>query len=191
MDLLGARAIPALIAALASGAAAAAGPGCAALDGSYRYEGVAGKGEARTLGEFASAAEARKLYPASPPGTRAPILKLTGNGVIRQAAAQKPLASRVSLAHDAGSTRLTYLDERGRTLVVSRLEASGEWRCEGTRLARTWERTAGLGDAIRTERVLETLERDAAGRLVHRESVTVIEGGGRGRLEETRFEPAR
>jgi hypothetical protein len=196
MDLLRARAIPALIAALGA-AAAAADPGCAAIEGTYRYVGVtAGKGEPGTLGDFATRAVSAKLYaPSTAPAaaSRAPS-KLSGNGVIdipMSMRKRKPLASRVTFAREAGSTRLTYLDEAGRTLVESRLEPSAEWRCDGTRLARTWERMSGLADDIRTERVEETLERDAAGRLVHRESVTVIEGKGRGRVEETRFEPAR
>lgn len=111
--------------------------------------------------------------------------------MIHQGPARKPLASRVAFAYEAGAARLRYLDDAGRTIVEARLEASGPWRCEGTRLTRTWERTSGLGDDIRTERVVEALERDGAGRLVHRESVTVIEGKGRARVEETRFDPAR
>jgi hypothetical protein len=182
------------MAAFAAGAAIA-GPGCAAIDGTYRYEGVAaGPGEAGTLGAFATPAVSGKLYaPSSAAAGRGPG-KLSGNGVIdipMSMRKRKSLASRVTFAYDGGSTQLRYLDQAGKTLVETRLEASGEWHCDGTRLVRTWEHMSGLGDDIRTERVEETLERDGAGRLVHRESVTVVEGRGRARVEETRFDPAR
>jgi hypothetical protein len=58
------------------------------------------------------------------------------------------------------------------------------------RLARSFEHLAGLGDAIRTERVEEALERDGAGNLVHRQSIKVAEGPGRSRVVEARFAPA-
>jgi len=196
VDLFRPRAVPALIATLGV-AAAAADPGCRAIDGTYRYEAAAsGAAEPGTLGEFVTPAVRGKLY-ASQPAPAAAGRKprnLSGNGVIdipMSMRKRKSLASRVTFAYDGRSTQLRYLDQAGKTLLDARLEASWEWRCEGTRLVRTWEHMSGLGDDIRTERVEEALERDGAGRLVHRERVTVIEGAGRGRVLETRFEPAR
>lgn len=196
MDLLRPRAVPALIAALGVVAAAAADPGCRAIDGTYRYEAAAsGPGEPGTLGEFVTPAARGKLYapqPAPAAAGRAPR-NLSGNGVIdipMSMRRRKSLASRVTFAYDGRSTQLRYLDPAGKTLLEARLEPSVEWRCDGTRLVRTWEHMSGLGDDIRTERVEEALERDGAGNLVHRERVTVLEGSGRGRLRETRFGPA-
>ena len=189
MDFIRPRAVPALIASLAA-TAALAGPGCASIDGTYRFEGLPPSHEgSTTLAEFAPRAEAQKLY-SSRPGSATPP-GFMGNGVMRRPPARKALASRVAFAYEAGGARLRYLDDAGRTLVEARLEASGPWRCEGTRLVRRWERMSGLGDEIRTERVEEALERDGAGRLVHREAVTVIEGSGRGQVRETRFDPVR
>jgi len=187
MDFFRARAIPALIAALSVPAAAGAGPGCAAIDGTYRYEAIAPRHDrVDTLAVFATPEENRKLFAPTAHGTP---LKLSGNGVIQRGPKEKALASRVTFAYAPGSTRLSYLDAAGQPLVESRLEESGPWRCEGTRLVLVHERMAGLGDAIRTERDEEVLERDGKGNLVHRETITVVEGAGQSRVEEARYAP--
>jgi hypothetical protein len=66
----------------------------------------------------------------------------------------------------------------------------GKWACKGEHLERSTERAAGLGDSIRTEKVTETIERNARGELVYRQVVTVLDPKGVKPTEQTAVFPA-
>ena len=184
MDFLRPRAIPALIAALTLPCAAA---DCAALKGTYRFTS-AGTGEAK-LSDLTLSRERSKLFRVDERGTGPG--SLAGSNVIQRHKVT-PIAESAALTHSAKGTRLRYMDAAGKTLAETTIDDTGRWACKGNRLERSRERTAGLGDVIRSEKVVETLERNAAGDLLLRETVTVLEPpGGRPRIIESRFPAAR
>ena len=184
MDLVGSRAIPALIAALACGSAAA---DCAPLQGTYRFAS-AGAGE-KKLSDLTLSRERSKLFRVDEKGT-GPGSFAGGNVIQRRKLA--PIAESAALTHSAKGTRLRYMDVAGKTLAETTIDDTGRWACKGNRLERSRERTAGLGEEIRTEKVVETLERNAAGDLVLRETVTVLNPNGvPSKVTESRFPAAR
>ncbi len=165
-----------LAAAFASALPIVAAADCHRLDGTYRAESVERTdGEPQRLADLTFGPERRKLYrmdePGHPPGG------LAGGGQPLSKAKVTYLASTATLAYAPGATRLRFMDAGGKLLAESRLDAPKPWQCAGERLSRSSQHTRGLGDDIRTERVEESLERDAAGALVHREIATIVEGG--------------
>ena len=186
MDLLRPRAIPALIALAALPSAAA---DCASVQGTYRYKS-AGPGESVSLSVLTLSKERSKLFRVDDKGT-APG-SLTGGGQPVRAPKVTSLAETATLIHTAKDTRLRFTDAAGKTLAEMTVNDIGRWSCKGKHLERSRERTAGLGDAIRTENVVETLERNDAGDLVLKTTVTVVSPPGRTpRVVEARFPAVR
>jgi hypothetical protein len=184
VDFLRPRAIPALIAALACGSAAA---DCAPLQGTYRFAS-AGAGETK-LSDLTLSRERSKLFRVDDKGTGPSSF---GGGNVIQRRKVTPIAESAALIHSAKGTRLRFMDAGGKTLAETTIDDTGRWACKGNRLERGRERTAGLGEEIRTEKVVETLERNAAGDLVLRETVTVLKPpGSQPRVTESRFPAAR
>ena len=184
MDLFRPRAIPALIAALALPCAAAAD--CAALQGTYRFAAASGEGK---LSDLTMSRERSKLFRVDEKGTGPG--SFAGSQVIQRRKVT-PIAETAALAHSAKGTRLRYMDAAGKTLAETTIDDTGRWKCQGNRLERSRERTAGLGDEIRSEKVVETLERNTAGDLVLRETVTILRpAGAKPKLTETRFPAVR
>jgi hypothetical protein len=84
------------------------------------------------------------------------------------------------------------MDAAGKTLAETTINDTGRWACKGDRLERSKERTAGLGDAIRIEKVAETFSRNPAGDLVLRESVTIVDQpAAKPKVTEARFPAVR
>jgi hypothetical protein len=185
MDLLRPRAIPALIAALACASAAA---DCASLGGTYRYKS-AGPGEPISLSVLTLSKERTKLFRVDDKGT-GPGALAGGSEPIR-ARKVTPLAETATLIHTSKDTRLRFIDASGKALAEMTINDTGRWSCKGNHLERTKERTAGLGEAIRTEKVVETLERDAKGDLILRTTVTVVDAPVKPKVTEARFPAAR
>jgi hypothetical protein len=146
---------------------------CSKLDGTYRFKANGATGtEPAELSGLSTGPERRNLFKyEGPPPT---------GGLSSTQPRTRPkvtvLATSATLAYAPKNTRLKYMDATGKVLAKSRIDSPDPWTCKGERLVRSLERTGGLGNAIRTERVEEVLERDAAGNLVHRESTTIIEG---------------
>ena len=180
MDLFRPRAIPALIAALAATGAHAA---CEALDGTYRYEAAAlVDGRPRYLSDLTLGPERRRLMRSEGTTRGAP-----GFSSSEPRARQKVthLATTGRLAAVARGGTIEFRDSAGKVLATIGI---GEgWSCKGESLERQAERTAGLGDNIRTERLQERLSK-VGGDLVYTETVTTIEpAGGKPKKTETRF----
>jgi hypothetical protein len=187
MDFLRTRAIPALSALLCAHAFAADAD-CSKLDGRYRYEAVAPvNGQPRYLSYFATGSEARKLTRTDNQGTKP---DLSSSQTMRRPKVTH-LATSVRVAYAPKSTLFHFLDAEGHELAAAAIGKPNPWTCRDGQLTRSTERTSGLGNAIRTERVEEVLERNAAGELVHRETATVVEGGKGKRVTEARFAAIR
>ena len=185
MDFLRPRAVPALIAALALPCAAAVD--CASLQGTYRFTS-AGSGEAK-LSDLTLSRERSKLFRMDEKGTGPG--SLAGSQVIQRRKVT-PIAETAALAHSPKGTRMRYMDAAGKTLADIGIDDGGRWACKANRLERSRERTAGLGDEIRSEKVVETLERNAAGDLILRETVTILRPpGSKPKVTETRFPAVR
>jgi hypothetical protein len=183
VDFLRPRAIPALIAALALPCAAA---DCASLQGTYRFASAAGEAK---LSDLTLSRERSKLFRVDEKGTGPASL---GGGNVIQRRKVTPIAETAALSHSSKGTRLRYMDAAGKALAESTIDDTGRWACKGNHLERSRERTAGLGDEIRSEKVVETLERNAAGDLVLRETVTVLKPpGSKPKVTESRFPAAR
>jgi hypothetical protein len=183
LDFLGPRAIPALIAALACGGAAA---DCGPLQGTYRFSAAAGEAK---LSDLTLSRERSKLFRVDDKG-RGP--SSFGGGQLIQRRKVTPIAESAALTHSAKGTRLRFMDAAGKTLAETPIDDTGRWACKGRRLERSRERTAGLGEEIRSEKVVETLERNAAGDLVLRETVTILKPpGGTPKVAESRFPALR
>jgi hypothetical protein len=182
VDLLRSRAIPALIAALALPCAAA---DCTTLNGTYRYKS-AGPATDVKLSDLSMSRERNKLFHVESKGSGA------GSGGLIRRPKTTPLAETVTLVHSAKDTRLKFMDAAGKPLAEMTINDTGRWSCKNGRLERSKERTAGLADIVRTEKVVETLERNAAGDLVLRETVTIIKPGtGTPKVTQARFPAAR
>jgi hypothetical protein len=185
VDLLRPRAIPALIAALALPCAAA---DCASLQGTYRYKSAGPAMEAK-LSDLSMSRERNKLHRVESKGSGAG--SLAGGGVI-QRPKTTPLAEAATLSVTAKDTRLKFMDAAGKVLAEMTINDTGRWACKGGKLERRRERTAGLGDVIRTEKVMETLERNAAGDLVYRETTAVVGAkDAKPKVIEARFPAAK
>jgi hypothetical protein len=185
MDLLRPRAIPALIAALACASAAA---DCASVQGTYRYKS-AGPGESVSLSVLTLSKERSKLFRVDDQGTGPGSL---AGGTQMRPPKTTPLAETATLTHSAKDTRLRFMDASGKALAEMTINDTGRWACKGTRLERSRSRTAGLGEAIRTEKVVETLERNDAGDLVLKTAVTVVSPPGPApKVVEARFPAVR
>jgi hypothetical protein len=76
------------------------------------------------------------------------------------------IAATGMLKYTPGKTRIEFFDAEGKLIATAPIEKAAQWRCKNGRLERTYTVQAGLGDSIRTERVEEALERNAAGELV-------------------------
>ena len=167
MDLLRPRAIPALIAALALPCAAA---DCSTLAGTYRFKSAGPAMDAK-LSDLSMSRERSKLYRVEEKGSGPGALS---GGNLIQRPKTIPLAETVALTYSAKDTRLKFMDAAGKPLAEMTINDTGRWSCKGGRLERSKERTAGLGDIIRTEKVVETLERNAQGDLVYKEAASVV-----------------
>ncbi len=184
MDLLRSRAIPALIAALAATASHA---DCEALNGTYRYEAVAPvEGRPRYLSDLTFGPERRKII-----RTEAPAA--SGQGLSSTQTRSRPkvthLATTATLAAVARGATLEFRDAQGKPLAT--MEIGEGWSCNGAVLERDMERTSGLGDNIRTERVQEKLAKVGAD-LVYSETATSIEPArGKSRHVEVRHAAAK
>ena len=176
MDFIGARAIPALVAALATTAARAqeAVP-CASIAGVYANLSVETRGGSpRRLSDFATAEQRRRLHRFE-----------GGSGVVAQGEAPKarpkvtPVASRVVVAASAsGGAVLRFFDDNGRLIAETRMDSPGAWKCTTAGLERAEENLSGLGNDIRTERLEQRLHRDDEGDLVLTETVTNLDAPG-------------
>lgn len=167
MDFLRPRAIPALIAALAATCAAA---DCASLQGTYQYQS-AGPASALKLSDLSMSRERSKLYRVEQKGSSPGAIS---GGSLIQRPKTTPLAHTVALVHSAKDTRLKFMDAAGKPLAEMTINDTGRWSCKASHLERRKERTAGLGDMIRTEKVVETLERNGQGDLVYKEAASVV-----------------
>ena len=167
MDLLRPRAIPALIAALALPCAAA---DCTTLAGTYRFKSAGPAMDAK-LSDLSMSRERSKLYRVEEKGSGPGALS---GGNLIQRPKTIPLAETVALTYSAKDTRLKFMDAAGKPLAEMTINDTGRWSCKGGHLERSKERTAGLGDIIRTEKVVETLERNAQGDLVYKEAASVV-----------------
>src|SRR5207253_4677878 len=133
----------------------AAAADCASLQGTYQYQS-AGPGEPVSLSLLTLSRERSKLFRVDEKGT-GPSSLAAGEPMRRPKLT--PLAQTAALTHTAKDTRLRFMDAAGKTLAEMTINDTGRWACKANRLERSKERTAGLGDVIRTEKVLETLER--------------------------------
>jgi hypothetical protein len=174
-------------ASLACAAPLAAAAGCTHLDGTYRAESVERTdGEPEKLADLTFGPERGKLYRMDKSGHQGDLAA----GQPRSKRKVTYLAATATLAFAPGGTRLRFMDAAGRVLVESRIDAP-PWECSGERMLRRSEHIRGLGDNVRTERVEESLERDAAGALVHREVATIVEGGHGTRTRIAHYPAAR
>jgi hypothetical protein len=188
VDFIRTRAVPPLIACLIPIAAAAAD--CSSLNGTYRDEEASPVGaERHYLSDLTMERGRAKLFQVESRGT-AP------GGLSPTAPMQRPrisrLASSATLTYAPKKTRLRFLDARGAVLAELGIDSMDPWTCKDGRLVRNAQRASGLGDTVRTERIEETLERNAAGDLVHRQTRTVIDGAaGKPSVFEAHFPTAR
>jgi hypothetical protein len=176
VDLFRPRAIPALAFALAVAPVMAAD--CASLEGTYAF--VASKAAApgeppESLSDFVTAKEgSTKLYRIDVPGGKASY----NPGEPIRRGKSTPLATKATLKRSGARTTLQFMDAGNKLLLDADISAFGRWACKGERLERSAERVAGLGDSIRTERMDEVLERNAAGDLVHRTTIATLDPKG-------------
>ena len=183
MDFLRSRAIPALIALLAAGGAHAA---CEGLAGTYKVEATAlVDGRPRHLDDFSIGRGHDKL------------VKSEGSTQQRDLASGRPInrgkityvATNATLDPARRKPTFEFHDASGKTLAT--MDIGDGWRCTGDKLEREAERTAGLGDDIRTDRVQETFAR-AGDALVYTEIATTIDPPGRKpKRTEIRFAAAK
>ena len=181
MDLLGPGAVPALILAAGLAPAIAAGADCKALEGRYRVipMGASAADPAAALNQIAEGPERSKLYRLE--GGSKPSSLTQGGMMTRPKYAL--LAATGVLKYTPGATRIEFFDAAGKSIATTGIEKAAQWRCRSGRLERSYSVSAGLGDTVRTERVEETIERNAAGELVLRKLVTGMDLRGK--------EPAR
>jgi hypothetical protein len=178
VDFLRPRAIPALAAALIALPAVAAD--CASLEGTYRF--TASKAPSpteppETLADFTTGKEREKLYVVEKAAPGGKPMSLDRSEPIRRLKSTT-IATQAALKRMPTKTMLQFMDATGKPLAQLSIDELGHWSCKGEHLERRSERTSGLGDAIRTERVEDVLERNAAGDLVHRTTVTSLDPKG-------------
>jgi hypothetical protein len=187
VDLLRPRAIPALI-ALAALALPCAALECDSVQGTYRYKS-AGPGEPVSLSVLTLSKERSKLFRVD---EKAPGTGWQAGGTQPRPAKTTPLAETATLIHTAKDTRLRFMDASGKVLAEMTINDTGRWACKSKRLERSRSRTAGLGDDIRSEKVVETLERNDAGDLLLKTTVTVASPPGKPpKVVEARFPAVR
>jgi hypothetical protein len=164
---------------------AGAATGCEQLNGTYEYQSVAPRnGMPDYLSNFVQGRDKAKLFVRETGG--AP--KGLGGGGILSRPKVTHLASAATLTYAASGAKMRFLDAQAKPIVEIGINFPDRWTCKDGRLERRNDRTIGLGEAIRTERVEETLSRNAAGELVYSETVT---SGGAPKRSEARFRPAR
>jgi hypothetical protein len=176
VDFFGPRAVPALIASLCVAAAAAAD--CASLEGTYRFAASTPppRGEPQeTLADFTTGKNRSKLYRANAAGSN--LAAWSSSGLVRHPLSTA-IATKAALKRTSTKTTLQFMGDDGKVLTELGIDELGHWSCKTEHLERSSERVAGLGDSIRTEKVVEVLERNPAGDLVHRVTVTVLEPKG-------------
>ncbi|HYC35232.1 MAG TPA: hypothetical protein VEC19_02335 [Usitatibacter sp.] len=161
---------------------------CKNLNGTYQYQSVAARdGLPDYLSNFTQGKDKGKLFRREAGGGP--------KGLASSAPMARPkithLATMAALIHDARGTRLRFIDAEGRDIVEIAID-SPRWRCKGGKLERSSQRTSGLGDVLRTEKVDEMLARDPNGDLVYTETLTTVDPpGGKPRKTEARFRLAR
>jgi hypothetical protein len=180
--------LAALGAALCLSSSLLAHADCSKLDGKYRFESAAtSESERVDLSVLTVGPERRKLFRYEGGST--------GGGLSSTQPRTRPkvtaLATSATLTYAPKNTRLRFIDAEGKVLAELPIDAPDPWACVGNRLERRFERMGGLGNAIRTERIEEVLERNAAGNLVHRETTTIIEGGRGTRKKENVYAAVR
>jgi hypothetical protein len=159
--------------------------GCEQLNGTYEYQSVAPRnGMPDYLSNFVQGRDKAKLFVRESGG--AP--KGLGGGGILSRPKITHLASAVTLTYAPAGAKMRFLDAQAKPIVEIGINFPDKWTCKEGRLERRNDRTIGLGEAIRTERVEETLSRNASGELVYSETVT---SGGAPKRSEARFKPAR
>ena len=166
MDLLRPRAIPALIACMAVFASHAA---CEALNGTYAYQSSAPvEGMPRYLSDLTQGPERGKLIKQESAG------KAQGFASAQPRSRPKVthLAMTGTLTAQAKGAAIEFHDAQGKPLA--KMGIGSGWSCKGEHLERHDERTAGLGENVRTERVEERLAR-AGNELVYTETVTNVD----------------
>ncbi|MEO7741898.1 MAG: hypothetical protein ABIR98_03060 [Usitatibacter sp.] len=163
--------------------------GCEQLNGTYEYQSVAPRnGLPEYLSNFVQGRDKGKLFVRESGG--APK-GLSGGGIISRPKVTH-LASAVAVTYAAKGTKMRFLDAQAKPIVEIGIDLPDKWTCKGNRLERRNERTSGLGEVLRTERVEETLSRDASGELVYTETVAPIgKSPAAPRRSEARFRPAR
>jgi hypothetical protein len=182
VDLFRTRAIPALIGALTLTGAHAA---CDNLNGTYRDDAGLVDARARHLSDLTLGPERRRLIRTEAP-TKAQGL---GGSELRSRPKEVHLATTGTLAAVARGATIEFRDAHGKAIAT--LVIGEGWTCKGDVLERDAERSAGLGDNIRTERVQERLSKAGAD-LVYTETVTVTEpAGGKPKRTEIRFPAAK
>ena len=169
--------------------AADAADDCKALNGTYAYQSIAPReGMPEYLSNFTQGKDKGKLFQREAgkgPGSLAPSGPIARPKITH-------LATMVALTTGETGTRLRFIDAQGKDIVTLGID-SPRWRCKGGRLERSAQRTSGLGDVLRTDKVEETFARDAAtGDLVYTETVTTVDPpGGKPKKSEARFKLAR
>ena len=179
MDLFRPRAIPALIAGLAIFTSHAA---CEALNGTYRYESTAPvEGLPRYLSDLTQGPERSKLMKQESAG------KAQGFASAQPRSRPKVthLATTGTLAAQPRGATIEFRDAQGK--VLAKIGIGAGWSCKGDQLERHDERTAGLGENVRTERIEERLAK-AGNELVYTETVTNVgPPGGKPKRTEIRY----
>lgn len=160
--------------------------GCEQLNGTYEYQSVVPRnGMPEYLSNFVQGRDRAKLFVRESGG--APK-GLSGGGVLSRPKVTH-LAHAVTVTYAAKGTRMRFLDAQAKPIVEIGIDFPDKWTCKANRLERRNERTSGLGDVMRTEKVEETLTREPSGELVYVETVTAA--GAAPRRSEARFRPAR
>jgi len=176
-------------AALACAAALAAHADCGKLDGTYRFRPLEQSSE--TTESLANLATVGRDLPKLLHHEAQPRIE---GGLSSSQIQARPKVTDIAvagtLAYAPGAAKWRFVDAAGKPLATLPLDASRPWTCSGDRLTRSYQRIGGLGDNIRTDRIDEALERDAAGALVHRETITTIEGGKGTRVRESHYPAA-
>lgn len=165
---------------LLASAAAHAGEGCNALDGTYRNESEPVKTRKEHLDDFVRMRD----------GGRDPRLmqfgKPVGNRVVN-----KHFASTATFRFDGKILHLEFHDADGKAIVSYPADYPYEWKCIGTRFEWEYEGLSGIGDAIVETRTHVTLSRLESGDLQMVEVRTDSRKKGESHRTEILFRGAR
>lgn len=183
MDLVRARAIPALI-ALCLLAPPAVASDCS-VDGTYQFRSEASKDDTDTFNRLVllKQGENLKLYKYDGPKE----VHGFGGTELRSRPKSTALAARAEVA----GSRVRFLDSAGKLLTEGTLDSGGKWTCKGDRLERSSENYTGVGNEIRTERLEESLRRDGDVLVYANTRTTIDPPGGKPRSSQIRFRSAR